>query len=169
MNTNNKNGENKTQVTSMDRNEKAPIQELPHTGSQQHQIGADPQNRTQDDGKETRNTQAAQGPSKTKGRIALLALVLLVGGASALYYFEFVLPFESTDNAFIESFNGRFREECLNVHWFQSKEDAQEKIDEWRWEYNENRPHRSLKGLTPGEFARLSIHNPAAGSHSGRD
>ena len=71
-----------------------------------------------------------------------------------------------TDNAFIESFNGRFREECLNTHWFQSKEDAKEKIDAWRWEYNETRPHRSLKGLTPREFARLSSTNQAADSHS---
>jgi putative transposase len=58
-----------------------------------------------------------------------------------------------TDNAVIESFNGRFREECLNAHWFESPADAQEKIDAWRWDYNEHRPHRSLKGLTPREFA----------------
>jgi putative transposase len=58
-----------------------------------------------------------------------------------------------TDNAVIESFNGRFREECLNAHWFESLTDAQEKIDAWRWDYNEHRPHRSLKGLTPREFA----------------
>jgi putative transposase len=49
--------------------------------------------------------------------------------------------------------NGRFREECLNAHWFESIDDASEKIDAWRWDYNENRPHRSLKGLTPREFA----------------
>ena len=55
-----------------------------------------------------------------------------------------------TDNAAIESFNGRFREECLNVHWFESLEDAQEKIDAFRWDYNENHPHRALKGLSPG-------------------
>ena len=45
-----------------------------------------------------------------------------------------------TDNATIESFNGRFREECLNVHWFASLEDAQQKIDAFRWDYNENQP-----------------------------
>ncbi len=71
-----------------------------------------------------------------------------------------------TDNEFVESFNGKFREECPNAHRFDSKEDAQEKIDAWRWEYNENRPHRSLKGLTPGEFARLSINNQVADSHA---
>jgi putative transposase len=58
-----------------------------------------------------------------------------------------------TDNAIVESFNGRFREECLNAHWFESIDDANEKIDAWRWDYNENRPHRSLEGLTPREFA----------------
>ena len=58
-----------------------------------------------------------------------------------------------TDNAIVESFNGRFREECLNAHWFESVADAIEKIDAWRWDYNENRPHRSLAGLTPREYA----------------
>ena len=71
-----------------------------------------------------------------------------------------------TDNAVIESFNGRFREECLNAHWFLSQEDAKEKIDAWRWKYTENRPHRFFKGLTPKEFARLSSCNPVADSQS---
>jgi len=53
-----------------------------------------------------------------------------------------------------ESFNGRFREECLNVHWFASMEDAQQKIDAFRWDYNEHHPHRALKGLSPREFAQ---------------
>ena len=59
-----------------------------------------------------------------------------------------------TDNAAIESFNGRFREECLNIHWFASLEDAQQKIDAFRWDYNENHPHRALKGLSPREYAQ---------------
>ncbi len=58
-----------------------------------------------------------------------------------------------TDNAIVESFNGRFREECLNTHWFDSIDDAKEKIDHWRWDYNEKRPHQSREGLTPREFA----------------
>ena len=62
-----------------------------------------------------------------------------------------------TDNAAIESFNGRFREECLNVHWFQSLEDAQQKIDAFRWDYNEHHPHRALKGLSPSEYARKAM------------
>jgi putative transposase len=70
-----------------------------------------------------------------------------------------------TDNAAIESFNGRFREECLNVHWFTSMDDAQQKIDAFRWDYNEHHPHRSLKGLSPREFAERVLQT-AAGSLS---
>lgn len=62
-----------------------------------------------------------------------------------------------TDNAAIESFNGRFREECLNVHWFASLEDAQQKIDAFRWDYNEHHPHRALKGLSPSEYVRKAM------------
>ena len=68
-----------------------------------------------------------------------------------------------TDNAMIESFNGRFREDCLNVHWFASLEDAQHKIDAFRWDYNEHHPHRSLKGQSPREFAKRMLAT-AAGS-----
>lgn len=71
-----------------------------------------------------------------------------------------------TDNAFIESFNGRFRDECLNVHWFASLADAKAKIDAWRWDYNEHRPHRSLMGRTPREFARQVMQTGAANSPS---
>jgi putative transposase len=66
-----------------------------------------------------------------------------------------------TDNATIESFNGRFRDECLNVHWFASLEDAQQKIDAFRWDYNENHPHRALKGLSPREYARRAMKTAA--------
>jgi putative transposase len=59
-----------------------------------------------------------------------------------------------TDNAGIESFNGRFRSECLNVHWFHSIEDAITKIEAWRQDYNENHPHRALRGLSHNEYAR---------------
>ena len=67
-----------------------------------------------------------------------------------------------TDNAAIESFNGRFREECLNVRWFTSIEDAQDKIDAWRWDYNEHHPHRALKGLSSREYARRVMATAAA-------
>jgi len=56
------------------------------------------------------------------------------------------------DNATIESFNGSFRDECLNVNWFLSMEDAREKVDKWRLDYNEFRPHSSLGDLTPRQF-----------------
>jgi transposase InsO family protein len=62
----------------------------------------------------------------------------------------------------IESFNGRFREECLNIHWFASLEEAQQKIDAFRWDYNENHPHRALKGLSPREYGQRA---PSAGAH----
>jgi putative transposase len=66
---------------------------------------------------------------------------------------DFSRPGKLTDNAFIESFNSRFRQECLNQHWFLSLEDAQEKIEAWRTEYNEIRPHSSLGEQTPHFFA----------------
>ena len=62
-----------------------------------------------------------------------------------------------TDNAAIESFNGRFRDECLNVHWFGSLEDAATKIEAWRRDYNEHHPHRALMGLSPDEYARRAM------------
>ncbi len=69
---------------------------------------------------------------------------------------DFSRPGKPTDNAYIESFNGKFRTECLNQHWFLSMEDAQEKIQAWMREYNEPRPHSSLGGQTPREFAIFS-------------
>jgi putative transposase len=62
-----------------------------------------------------------------------------------------------TDNAAIESFNGRSRDECLNVHWFESLEEARPKIEAWRQDYNANHPHRALKGLSPNEYARQAM------------
>ena len=65
----------------------------------------------------------------------------------------FIRPGKPMENAFVESFNGRFRDECLNMHWFSDLRDAQIKIENWRKEYNEERPHSSLGYLTPKEFA----------------
>ena len=59
-------------------------------------------------------------------------------------------------NGYIESFNGRLREECLNVNWFLSLDDAKDKIGTWREDYNASRPHMSLGHLSPLEFAGLS-------------
>jgi putative transposase len=68
---------------------------------------------------------------------------------------DFSRPGKPGDNAYIESFNARFRLECLNEHWFLSLEDAREKIEEWRQDYNENRPHSSLGNISPVEYAEL--------------
>jgi putative transposase len=58
-----------------------------------------------------------------------------------------------TQNAYIESFNGKFRDECLNEHWFSTLAEARVLINEWRRDYNEERPHSMLNYLTPSEFA----------------
>ena len=65
----------------------------------------------------------------------------------------FIQPGKPTQNAYIESFNGRFRDECLNDHWFMSLHEARVLIEEWRKDYNLNRPHSSLGYITPAEFA----------------
>ena len=66
---------------------------------------------------------------------------------------DFTRPGKPTDNGHIESFNGRLRDECLNVHQFLSLTDAKAKIEAWRQDYNHQRPHGSLGHLTPNEFA----------------
>ena len=58
---------------------------------------------------------------------------------------DFSRPGKPTDNAFVESFNGRLRDECLNTHGLLSLEDARAKIEAWRRDYNESRPHTSLR------------------------
>ena len=75
---------------------------------------------------------------------------------------DFITPGRPTQNAFIESFNGRFREECLNENQFQSIVEAQVVIETWRKDYNEERPHGSLGGLTPHEFAERHRTNEQA-------
>jgi putative transposase len=62
---------------------------------------------------------------------------------------DFSRPGKPTDNAYIESFNGSLRDECLNVNWFLSIEEARAKIESWRVEYNEFRPHSALDGRPP--------------------
>jgi len=65
---------------------------------------------------------------------------------------NFIRPGKPVENAFAESFNGRLRDECLNTNWFTSVRHAREIIEDWRLDYNEVRPHSSLKGKTPKEF-----------------
>jgi len=74
---------------------------------------------------------------------------------------DFSRPGKPTDNAKIESFNGRLREECLNANWFLSLDDAKCKIEAWRRYYNEARPHTALDWATPAEFARRCGLQPA--------
>jgi putative transposase len=66
---------------------------------------------------------------------------------------DFSRPGKPTDNAFVESFNGTLRAECLDTHWFATLAEAKESIEAWRREYNESRPHRALGEKTPNEFA----------------
>jgi putative transposase len=70
---------------------------------------------------------------------------------------DFIRPGKPMENGYIESFNGKFRDECLNSHWFMSMEDARTIIEGWRVDYNEARPHSSLGQLSPADFARRSI------------
>ena len=77
---------------------------------------------------------------------------------------DFSRPGKPIDNAYVESFNGSFRDECLNTNWFLSIDDAREKIEAWRREYNEWRPHSSLDNLTPSQY--LEEHNAQARENS---
>ena len=75
---------------------------------------------------------------------------------------QFIEPGKPIQNAYIESFNARLREECLNAHVFVSLDDARNKIEKWRAEYNRERPHSSLGNLTPEEFAANNQMSSAA-------
>jgi putative transposase len=90
------------------------------------------------------------GPEFTGKALDAWAYSLKVG-------LEFIRPGKPMENGYIESFNGKFRDECLNSHWFMSMEDARQLIEGWRVDYNEARPHSSLGQLTPADFARRSI------------
>ena len=76
---------------------------------------------------------------------------------------DFSRPGKPTDNAFIESFNGRLRQECLDQHWFLDLADASDKTEAWRIDYNRVRPHSNLGGRTPKEFAASVL--PASGKN----
>lgn len=65
----------------------------------------------------------------------------------------FIQPGKPTQNAFVESLNGKFRNECLNQHWFRSINEARSIIDQWREHYNHERPHSALNYMTPVAFA----------------
>jgi putative transposase len=67
---------------------------------------------------------------------------------------DYIQPGKPQQNGYIESFNGKLRDECLNEHWFIGLKEAKRLVEEWREEYNERRPHSSLGGRTPYEVAR---------------
>ena len=66
---------------------------------------------------------------------------------------HYIAPGKPMQNGFVESFNGRLRDECLNEHLFTNLNEVRQIIEAWRIDYNTNRPHTSLNGLTPTEFA----------------
>jgi putative transposase len=84
----------------------------------------------------------------------LTSLVMLRWAAERHVRLHHIAPGKPTQNAFIESFNGRFRDECLNEHQFTTLDEAREIIEAWRQDYNANRPHSSLANRTPEEFVR---------------
>ncbi len=74
---------------------------------------------------------------------------------------NFIEPGKPVQNAFVESFNGKFRDECLNEHWFISLADARRTIEAWRVDYNTQRPHSSLGYMTPIEYAQQGDYRAA--------
>ena len=73
----------------------------------------------------------------------------------------YIQPGKPVQNSYIESFNGRFRDECLNANWFENLADARRKLEAWRLDYNQARPHSSLAYRTPEEFARAWSPSPS--------
>lgn len=69
----------------------------------------------------------------------------------------FIRPGKPTENGFIESFNGKLREECLSVNYFSNMQEAKDIVERWRRDYNEVRPHSSLKAMTPSEYAKQAL------------
>lgn len=80
---------------------------------------------------------------------------MIIWACNAGVNLHFIKPGKPTQNAFVESFNGRFRDECLNQYWFTSFEEANRLIQVWKHDYNNVRPHSALNNLTPAQFAKL--------------
>jgi hypothetical protein len=80
-------------------------------------------------------------------------------------HLHFIQPGKPVQNAFIESFNGKFRDECLNEHWFLTLEGAQLVIEAWRREYNEEQTHSSIGDMTPLEFSSSATIKPGPIGH----
>jgi len=69
---------------------------------------------------------------------------------------RFIRPGKPIENAYVESFNRKFRDKCLNEHWFVNLVDAKDTTERWRVDYTTVRPHSSLNGATPEQFARIT-------------
>ena len=103
---------------------------------------------------------AARGPPKivvSDNGPELTALAMLRWQQERNVAWHYIQPGKPIQNAFVESFNGRLRDELLNEISFRSLAHVRELLAEWRGDFNQNRPHTSLKGLTPNEFAARSI------------
>ena len=102
-----------------------------------------------------RDRPAAVASSSTTGR-SLPGRTLDAWAYARGVTLRFIRPGKPIENAYVESFNGKFRDECLNEHWFLSLADAKAAIEAWRVDYNTVRPHSSLDGATPDQFARIT-------------
>jgi len=100
------------------------------------------------------NMQKMHIPFSDKPVVFVIWLVFKATRAAAAFTNKYAnaRPERTTDNPFIESFNGSLRDECLNTNWFLSLQDAADKIESWRRDYNGYRPHSSLQGLTPDQI-----------------
>lgn len=78
---------------------------------------------------------------------------------------KLIQPGKPTQNAYVESFNGKFRDECLNEHWFEDLAHARQVIADWRKDYNEHRPHSSLDYQTPAAFAAQRRERESTATH----
>jgi putative transposase len=92
----------------------------------------------------------------------LIALDLDIWAFTHNVKLQFIEPGKPTQNAYIESFNGKFRDECLNANWFETLEAAKEVIEKWRLDYNSMRPHSSINMKTPNEYAAEFLTRRAA-------
>lgn len=90
----------------------------------------------------------------------LTSLAVLAWAARHQVRLAYIEPEKSSQNAFIESFNGRFRDECLNENVFTTLREVRSIVDAWLEDYNQERPHASLAGLTPSEFEASLTEKP---------
>lgn len=95
------------------------------------------------------------GPEFTSKALAQWAMANGVG-------LRFIQPGKPNQNAYCEAFNARLRDECLNIHWFNNLSEAQQRIEQWRQEFNTARPHSSLAYQTPNQFAQAHENRLAA-------